>query len=106
MMRYMERYHSCAYRVLMTVRVSPDAGDAKRAEAIVFFRKMIRTSLRSAAEFRLPRQRLQACLSFQLPVPLQGCPRSGENIKKSRKKHTEKNTPRLRRSKQDEMVYR
>lgn len=48
MVRYMDRYHSCAYRVLLTVKVAPEAGDAKRAELIVQFRKMIRTSLRTS----------------------------------------------------------
>ena len=48
MVRYMDRYHSCAYRVLLTVKVAPEVGDAKRAELIVQFRKMIRTSLRTS----------------------------------------------------------
>ena len=48
MVRYMDRYHSCAYRVLLTVKVTPEVGDAKRAELIVRFRKMIRTSLRTS----------------------------------------------------------
>ncbi len=48
MVRYMERYHNCACRVLMTVKVSPELGDAKRAETIVHFRKMVRTSLRTS----------------------------------------------------------
>ena len=48
MVRYMDRYHSCAYRVLLTLKIAPEAGDAKRAEAIVHFRKTIRTSLRTS----------------------------------------------------------
>ena len=48
MVRYMDRYHSSAYRVLLTVKVSPEAGTAKRAEIISTFRKMIRTSLRTS----------------------------------------------------------
>ena len=48
MVRYMDRYHSSAYRVLLTVKVFPETGDAKRAEAIVRFKNMIRTSLRTS----------------------------------------------------------
>ena len=48
MVRYMARYHSSAFRVLLTVKVSPEVGDAKRAEIIVQFRKMVRNSLRNS----------------------------------------------------------
>ena len=48
MARYMDRYHSCAYRVLLTAKVHPEIGDAKRAEIIVRFRNMIRSSLRTS----------------------------------------------------------
>ena len=48
MVRYMDRYHSSAFRVLLTVKVAPEIGDAKRAEIIVHFRKMVRTSLRNS----------------------------------------------------------
>ena len=48
MVRYMERYHSCAYRMLLTVKVKPETGDAMRAEIIVKFRDMVRSSLRNS----------------------------------------------------------
>lgn len=48
MLRYMDRYHSSAFRVLLTVKVSAEVGDARRAEIIVHFRKMVRASLRNS----------------------------------------------------------
>lgn len=48
MVRYINRYHNCAYRVLLTVKAGPDLDDARRAEVIVAFKSMIRTSLRNS----------------------------------------------------------
>ena len=48
MVRYMDRYHSSAFRVLLTLKVHPGITDADRAECIVHFRQTIRTSLRNS----------------------------------------------------------
>ena len=48
MVRYMDRYHSCAYRVLLTLKISPEVSETKRSDAILLFRKTIRTSLRTS----------------------------------------------------------
>ena len=48
MVRYINRYHNCAYRVLLTVKAGPELDDARRAEIIVAFKSMIRTSLRNS----------------------------------------------------------
>ena len=48
MVRYMDRYHSCAFRVLLTLKISPEVAEAKRTKAIFLFRKTIRTSLRTS----------------------------------------------------------
>lgn len=48
MVRYMDRYHSSAYRVLLTLKVSSDVPDAERADIIVQFRRKIRNSLRNS----------------------------------------------------------
>lgn len=48
MVRYINRYHNCAYRVLLTVKAGLELDDARRAEIIVAFKSMIRTSLRNS----------------------------------------------------------
>ena len=48
MVRYMDRYHSSAYRVLLTLKVSPRVSDTERADIIVQFRRKIRNSLRNS----------------------------------------------------------
>ena len=48
MVRYMERYHSSAYRVLLTLKVSSEVSDPERADIIVQFRRKIRGSLRNS----------------------------------------------------------
>ena len=48
MVRYMERYHSCAYRVLMTLKLSADIPDSERTDIIMQFRRKIRKSLRNS----------------------------------------------------------
>ena len=48
MVRYMERYHSSAYRVLLTLKVSPDKSREERAETAVRFKRAIRSTLRNS----------------------------------------------------------
>ena len=48
MVRYMDRYHSSAYRVLLTLKVASDVSDTERADIIVQFRRKIRNSLRNS----------------------------------------------------------
>ena len=48
MVRYMDRYHSSAYRVLLTLKVASDVTDSERADIIVQFRRKIRNSLRNS----------------------------------------------------------
>ena len=48
MVRYMDRYHSSAYRVLLTLKVASEVPDAERADIIVQFRRKIRNSLRNS----------------------------------------------------------
>ena len=48
MVRYMDRYHSSAYRVLLTLKVASDVPDSERADIIVQFRRKIRNSLRNS----------------------------------------------------------
>ena len=48
MVRYMDRYHSSAYRVLLTLKISAEIADAERTEIIVQFRRKIRNSLRNS----------------------------------------------------------
>ena len=48
MVRYMDRYHSSAYRVLLTLKVASNVDDADRSEIIVQFRRKIRNSLRNS----------------------------------------------------------
>ena len=48
MVRYMDRYHSSAYRVLLTLKVASDVNDNDRADIIVQFRRKIRNSLRNS----------------------------------------------------------
>ena len=48
MVRYMGRYHSSAYRVLLTLKVASDISDSERADIIVQFRRKIRNSLRNS----------------------------------------------------------
>ena len=48
MVRYMDRYHSSAYRVLLTLKVSSDVSEAERADIILQFRRKIRHSLRNS----------------------------------------------------------
>lgn len=48
MVRYMDRYHSSAFRVLLTLKIAADVPDTKRAELIIQFRRKIRNSLRNS----------------------------------------------------------
>ena len=48
MVRYMDRYHSSAYRVLLTLKVAANVSDTERADIIVQFRRKIRNSLRNS----------------------------------------------------------
>ena len=48
MVRYMDRYHSSAYRVLLTLKVASYVPDEERADIIVQFRRKIRSSLRNS----------------------------------------------------------
>ena len=48
MVRYMDRYHSMAYRVLFTVKVKPGVSELERAEIMTQFRKMMQYSLRNS----------------------------------------------------------
>ena len=48
MVRYINRYHNCAYRALLTVKAGPELDDARRAEIIVAFKSTIRNSLRNS----------------------------------------------------------
>lgn len=48
MVRYMDRYHSSAYRVLLTLKVASDVAEHERADIIVQFRRKIRNSLRNS----------------------------------------------------------
>ena len=48
MVRYMDRYHSSAYRVLLTLKVSSDVSETERADIILQFRRKIRHSLRNS----------------------------------------------------------
>ena len=48
MVRYMDRYHSSAYRVLLTLKVASDVNDTERSDIIVQFRRKIRNSLRNS----------------------------------------------------------
>lgn len=48
MVRYMDRYHSSAFRVLLTLKVAADISDAERTELIIQFRRKIRNSLRNS----------------------------------------------------------
>ena len=48
MVRYMQRYHSTAYRVLFTVNVDPALGEIERAEVMTNFRKQMQASLRNS----------------------------------------------------------
>ena len=48
MVRYMDRYHSSAYRVLLTLKVASDVPDRERADIIAQFRRKIRNSLRNS----------------------------------------------------------
>ena len=48
MVRYMDRYHSSAYRVLLTLKVAADVSDTERSDIIVQFRRKIRNSLRNS----------------------------------------------------------
>ena len=48
MVRYMDRYHSSAYRVLLTLKVASDVSDTERTDIIVQFRRKIRNSLRNS----------------------------------------------------------
>lgn len=48
MVRYMDRYHSSAYRVLLTLKVASDVDDSERADIVVQFRRKIRNSLRNS----------------------------------------------------------
>ena len=48
MVRYMERYHSCAFRVLLTLKFKSDPEPSERREIIQAFRQTIRNTLRSS----------------------------------------------------------
>ena len=49
MMRYMERYHGVAYRVLFTINMVPEADDkVARADVVFQFRHLIQDSLRNS----------------------------------------------------------
>ena len=48
MVRYMDRYHSSAYRVLLTLKIAADVPDTDRASIIIQFRRKIRNSLRNS----------------------------------------------------------
>ena len=48
MVRYMDRYHSSAYRVLLTLKISAEVTDTERADIILQFRRKIRNSLRNS----------------------------------------------------------
>ena len=48
MVRYMDRYHSIAYRVLFTVRTADDISDIENTEIMVQFRKLMQNSLRNS----------------------------------------------------------
>ncbi|MCR5565571.1 MAG: response regulator [Clostridiales bacterium] len=48
MVRYMDRYHSSAYRVLLTLKMASDVNETDRADIIVQFRRKIRNSLRNS----------------------------------------------------------
>ena len=48
MVRYMDRYHSSAYRVLLTLKVASDVTDSERSDIIIQFRRKIRNSLRNS----------------------------------------------------------
>ena len=48
MVRYMDRYHSSAYRVLLTLKISAEVTDTERADIILQFMRKIRNSLRNS----------------------------------------------------------
>lgn len=48
MVRYMDRYHSIAYRVLFTVKTDSDIDEVQNAEIMIQFRKMMQNSLRNS----------------------------------------------------------
>jgi len=48
MVRYMDRYHSSAFRVLLTLKVGAEISDSERTELIIQFRRKIRNSLRNS----------------------------------------------------------
>lgn len=48
MVRYMDRYHSSAYRVLYTVRLQPDLDEMERTEVLNAFKMAIRNTLRNS----------------------------------------------------------
>ena len=48
MVRYMDRYHSSAYRVLLTLKVASDVPETERSDIIIQFRRKIRNSLRNS----------------------------------------------------------
>lgn len=48
MVRYMDRYHSSAYRVLLTLKVSSRVSESERSDIIMQFRRKIRNSLRNS----------------------------------------------------------
>ncbi len=48
MVRYMERYHSCAFRMLLTLKFSTDPDPQERKEIIRTFRQAVRDTLRNS----------------------------------------------------------
>ena len=48
MVRYMERYHSCAFRMLLTLKFSTDPEPQEREEIIRAFRQAVRDTLRNS----------------------------------------------------------
>ena len=48
MVRYMDRYHGCAFRVLLTLKIAPEIGEAEREEMTARFGRTVRSSLRNS----------------------------------------------------------
>ena len=48
MVRYMNRYHAIAYRVLFTVRIRNNVEEIRKAEIMIQFRKLVQNSLRNS----------------------------------------------------------
>ena len=48
MVRYIERYHSCAFRMLLTLKFSSEPGPRERREIVQAFRQTVRDTLRNS----------------------------------------------------------